>query len=130
FTREKLAGSDTRLLLEASASIMTEQGVSVDFLHIADHDVPPGVFPDMTDYGYERDEWPEIWNRIKAADIFVVGTPIWLGEASLCPLRISAGDSGGSTRILFFGSGIRLPTPANIGSPFLPCRLRFGSPRN
>jgi hypothetical protein len=58
--KKNSAGSHTRLLLEASASIMTEQGVSVDFLHNADHDIPPGVFPDMTDYGYERDEWPEI----------------------------------------------------------------------
>jgi multimeric flavodoxin WrbA len=47
-----------------------------------DHDLAPGVQPDMTRHGLERDDWPELYARIKAADILVIGTPIWLGERS------------------------------------------------
>lgn len=101
--------SHTRLLLEASASIMEEQGVSIDHLHIADHDIPPGVYPDMTSYGYERDEWPAIWKRVKAADILVVGTPIWLGEeSSLCRILIErlyamSGELNSKGQSIYYG---------------------------
>jgi multimeric flavodoxin WrbA len=101
--------SHTRLLLEASASIMEEQGVIVDYLHVAEHDIAPGVYPDMTDYGYERDEWPTIWKRVKAADILVVGTPIWLGEeSSLCRILIErlyamSGELNSKGQSIYYG---------------------------
>jgi multimeric flavodoxin WrbA len=31
-----------------------------------------------------RDEWPALFERIMAADILVLCTPIWLGEKSRC----------------------------------------------
>jgi multimeric flavodoxin WrbA len=81
--------SHTRLLLDASAAIMQQQGVSVEQVHLAAHEVPPGVHPDMTEHGWSRDEWPQIWEKVKRANIVVVGTPIWLGEeSSLCRLLI------------------------------------------
>jgi multimeric flavodoxin WrbA len=81
----KAEDSHTRLLLEASAAIMARNGVSVEILHLASHDVPPGVYPDMTKHGWEKDEWPMIWQKVKAAEILVVGTPLWLGEeSSIC----------------------------------------------
>jgi multimeric flavodoxin WrbA len=36
----------------------------------------------MTEHGWERDEWPAIFERVIAADILVLVTPIWLGEKS------------------------------------------------
>ena len=36
----------------------------------------------MTEHGWERDEWPAIFERVIAADILVLLTPIWLGEKS------------------------------------------------
>ena len=36
----------------------------------------------MTEYGAKKDEWPQIWEKVKEADILVIGTPIWLGEKS------------------------------------------------
>ena len=36
----------------------------------------------MTEHGWERDDWPAIFERVIAADILVLGTPIWLGEKS------------------------------------------------
>jgi multimeric flavodoxin WrbA len=41
-----------------------------------DHDLAPGVQPDMREHGFETDDWPEIYQTVKAADILVIGTPI------------------------------------------------------
>ncbi|GAB3020150.1 flavodoxin family protein [Bowmanella dokdonensis] len=81
--------SHTGLLLAASAAIMSKQGVAVEHLHLAAHDCPPGVYPDMTEHGWPKDEWPKLWEKVKAADILIVGTPIWLGEeSSICRILI------------------------------------------
>jgi multimeric flavodoxin WrbA len=81
--------SHTRLLLNASAAIMKKNGVAVEHLHLVAHDVPPGVYPDMTEHGWAIDEWPVIWEKVKAADILIVGTPLWLGEeSSICRVLI------------------------------------------
>ncbi|MDG4649111.1 NAD(P)H-dependent oxidoreductase [Roseibacterium sp. SDUM158017] len=81
--------SHTQLLLDASARIMEGQGVAVERLHMLDHHVPPGVYPDMTEHGWDRDDWPKLWETVGAADILVVGTPIWLGEeSSVCRVLI------------------------------------------
>lgn len=81
--------SHTKLLLNASAAIMTQQGISVDHLHMLSHHIPPGIYPDMTEHGWDRDDWPLIWDKVKAADILVVGSPLWLGEeSSVCRVLI------------------------------------------
>ena len=89
-TLKKIPGeSHTKLLLNASANIMAKQGVSVAHLHLLSHHVPPGIYPDMTDHGYDRDDWPTLWEQVKAANILVIGTPIWLGEeSSVCRILI------------------------------------------
>jgi multimeric flavodoxin WrbA len=39
----------------------------------------------MTEHGWERDDWPGIFERVMAADILVLGSAIWLGEkTSVC----------------------------------------------
>lgn len=81
--------SHTRLLLGASAAIMEKNGVSVEHLHLAERACPPGVYPDMTEHGWPEDEWPVLWEKVKAADILIVGTPLWLGEeSSICRILI------------------------------------------
>ena len=83
------ADSHTQLLLNASAQIMEKQGVSVDHVHMLDFQIAPGVYPDMTEHGWDRDDWPAIWEKVLVADILVVGTPLWLGEeSSLCRVLI------------------------------------------
>lgn len=74
--------SHTQLLLDASARIMAQNGVTVEHLHLLSHTVPPGIHPDMTEHGWDDDDWPDLWDRVSAADILVIGTPIWLGEES------------------------------------------------
>ena len=81
--------SHTRLLMSASAEIMAKNGVSVEQVHLLDHQVPPGIYPDMTEYGWDRDDWPKLWDKVLAAQILVIGTPIWLGEeSSVCRVLI------------------------------------------
>lgn len=81
--------SHTALLLEASASIMRKNGVEVTDLRASAHRIAPGVYPDMTEHGWDRDDWPQLWEIIRAADMLVIGTPIWLGEeSSTCRLII------------------------------------------
>jgi len=81
--------SHTRLLLEVSATIMRKAGVAVGHVHMLDHEIPPGVYPDMTEHGFGRDDWPTLWEKLNAADILVVGTPLWLGEeSSVCRVLI------------------------------------------
>lgn len=81
--------SHTRLLLDASADIMKNAGLRVEHVHLAAHCCPPGVYPDMTEHGWSKDEWPQIWEKVKAAEILIVGTPLWLGEeSSICRVLI------------------------------------------
>ncbi|MCZ4366914.1 flavodoxin family protein [Sulfitobacter dubius] len=81
--------SHTQLLMNASAGIMEAQGVSVEHLYLLDHQVPPGVYPDMTEHGWDRDDWPALWEKVLAADILIIGTPLWLGEeSSVCRVLI------------------------------------------
>lgn len=74
--------SHTDTLMEISKKIMINEKVLIDTIRLVDFQVPPGVYPDMTDYNWEKDEWPTLFQRIIGADILIVGTPIWLGEKS------------------------------------------------
>jgi len=81
--------SHTEGLMNVSRQIMETNGVEVDLIRLVDHNIAFGVYPDMTEHGYDKDEWPGILDRIMDADILVVGTPIWLGEkSSVCTLLI------------------------------------------
>lgn len=74
--------SHTEGLMKVSREIMEKEGVNVDTIRLADHKVAPGVYPDMTAFGWPQDDWPELFKKIFSADILIIGTPIWLGEKS------------------------------------------------
>lgn len=74
--------SHTQALMDVSQGIMDREGVKTDSIRFIDHDVATGIMPDMTEHGWDTDEWPTIFKRIKAADILVIGAPIWLGARS------------------------------------------------
>lgn len=81
--------SRTGLLMSASSQLMERHGVEVATLHMADHPIAFGIYPDMTEHGAPIDAWPELWPTVNEADILVVGTPISLGEeSSLCRVLI------------------------------------------
>ncbi|SKB53835.1 flavodoxin family protein [Sphingopyxis flava] len=71
--------SSTDAMLAVLAEHFEAEGVTVEGpIPIAAHDVKWGV---TSDEG-EGDDWPEIRERILAADILIFGTPIWMGQAS------------------------------------------------
>ncbi len=80
--------SHTGALMEVAIAVLARQGVDVDQVRVADHDIPPGVEKDMRAHGRAVDDWPAIQARVMAADILVIGTPIWLGERSSLATRV------------------------------------------
>jgi multimeric flavodoxin WrbA len=74
--------SHTDGLAETAIGIMERNGVQVDAFRALDHDIATGVWPDMTEHGWERDDWPALFERVMTADILVLLSPIWLGEKS------------------------------------------------
>jgi multimeric flavodoxin WrbA len=81
--------SNTQGLMDASIRLMRRHGVAVESLRLVDHDVATGVQPDMREHGWQYDAWPdEIWPKVEAADILVVGGPIWLGDNSSITKRL------------------------------------------
>jgi multimeric flavodoxin WrbA len=80
--------SHTQVLADRSIAIMREHGVSVEVVRAVDHDIAPGVWPDMREHGAARDDWPALYERIAAADILVLLTPIWLGQKSSVCSRV------------------------------------------
>lgn len=74
--------SHTELLIKASQAIMDKHGVSTEIIRPIDHNIATGIYPDMRKKGWNEDEWPEIYKKVKAADILVIAGPIWLGDNS------------------------------------------------
>ncbi len=77
--------SHTQGLADRSIEIMRRQGVTVEVVRAIDHEIATGVWPDMTEHGWDRDDWPAIFEQVLAADILVLCSAIWLGEkTSVC----------------------------------------------
>ncbi len=76
--------SSTDKMIDDLFAALAPYGVSGDRERAADHDIKPGV---LSDEG-EGDDWPSLRAKILAADIFVVATPIWLGQPSSIAKRV------------------------------------------
>ena len=80
--------SNTQGLMDISIEIMRRNGVEVECIRAIDHQIATGVWPDMTEHGWEADEWPQIFEQVMASDILVLGMSIWLGEKSSVATQI------------------------------------------
>ncbi|MCF3965082.1 flavodoxin family protein [Streptomyces fuscigenes] len=80
--------SHTGGLLARSRALMERRGVAVDEIRAVDHDIAPGVWPDMTEHGAATDAWPALFERVLAADVLVMCGPIWLGDNSSVTKRV------------------------------------------
>ncbi|SDY60417.1 flavodoxin family protein [Hymenobacter psychrophilus] len=80
--------SNTQGLMDVAIGIMEQEKVQVNRVRFVDHDVPPGVQPDMSEHGWPKDEWPALFDTIIKSDILVIGSPIWLGEKSSVAQRL------------------------------------------
>jgi multimeric flavodoxin WrbA len=101
--------SHTQGVVDISANIMRKNGVDVEIIRAVDHDIATGVYPDMTEYGWDTDEWPEIFPKVMAANILVIAGPIWLGDNSSITKRIierlyaHSGDLNDQGQWAFYG---------------------------
>ena len=84
------APSSSDLLARQVLAELETAGAPGELVRVVDHDVRFGV---STDEG-KGDEWPAIRERMLAADILVVATPIWLGQPSaVCKLVLERLDA-------------------------------------
>lgn len=74
--------SNTDKLIDISLNIMKKHGVKTEVIRSVDHEIAPGVYPDMTEHGFKKDAWPEIQKKVMDADILILAGPIWLGDNS------------------------------------------------
>ncbi|MBD1538869.1 flavodoxin family protein [Arthrobacter sp. S13_S34] len=78
------AESSSELMARHVLDELATHGVSGTSLRVVDHNVMPGVQVDMGD----GDAWPGIRDKILAADILVIATPIWMGHPSSITQRV------------------------------------------
>ncbi|WP_121866739.1 flavodoxin family protein [Glutamicibacter nicotianae] len=76
--------SSSDLLARQVAAEFKEHQVSSEILRIADFNVEPGVLKDMGG----GDQWPPFRQKLLAADILVLATPIWVGHPSSLAQRV------------------------------------------
>lgn len=74
---------------DAMIDVLREEFARLDVtvgktIRIADHNVMPGV---SSNEG-KGDDWPSIREQVLAADILILGTPIWMGQASSIAKRV------------------------------------------
>jgi len=102
------AKSHTQLLINKAVGVMQKEGIKVEQIYALDHDIAFGMIKDGNEEGL-KDEWPEIQSRIMAADILVIGSPIWLGaKSSVATMVIErmyaySGDYNAKGQYLYYG---------------------------
>jgi multimeric flavodoxin WrbA len=103
------AASHTRRLLARVAGVMETEGVDVELIHMLEHRVGFGMVKDTTTIGDDVDDWPIIHAKVMAADIVVIGTPIWLGvKSSVATMTIErlyaySSDTNDKGQYLYYG---------------------------
>ena len=81
--------SNTDGLVAIVRGIFNRVGVELEEIRTVDRDIPPGLWPDMREHGYESDEFPDIYKRsVVPAHILIMAGPIWLGDQSSLTRKI------------------------------------------
>jgi multimeric flavodoxin WrbA len=76
--------SSTDALMQQFFGELAEQGATGKMVRAADYNIKPGV---KSDEG-KGDDWPDLRRQLLAADIVVIGAPIWLGQPSSISKRV------------------------------------------
>ena len=84
--------SHTEGLMKDMIPHFDKLGFDSEIVRIVDYNISFGV----TEYEGEGDEWPQIFEKVKAADILIIGTPLWLGEKSSVATQVIERLYGGS----------------------------------
>ena len=84
------AESSAELIGSQVLDELRKHGADGEVVRVVDHDVRFGVAVDEGD----GDEWPTIRQKVLAADILVLATPIWMGNpASVCRMVLERLDA-------------------------------------
>jgi multimeric flavodoxin WrbA len=73
------AKSSTEALTRIVLDELSRQAVDCEMVRLVDYDIAPGVVSEAV---REGDAWPQIHEKILAADILILATPTWLGQPS------------------------------------------------
>ena len=101
--------SHTQGLIDISKAIMEKNGMSVEVIRPIDHDIAFGVWGDMKEHGWDKDDWPEIYKKVVDSEILIITSPIWLGEkSSVCTQTIerlysTSGDLNDAGQYAYYG---------------------------
>jgi len=76
--------SSTQKMLDLILKAIAKHGVATSHARVVDFDVKAGV---KADEGH-GDQWPELRQKIMGAHIFVLATPIWMGQPSSVAKRV------------------------------------------
>ena len=71
--------SNTEALIEKVAGHMKKLGAETESIRITDYNISFGVTSEAVKEG---DQWPEVYEKIKACNILVIAMPIWMGVRS------------------------------------------------
>ncbi len=83
-------GSSSMKIAQDVLDALAEHDVSGEVVRVVDHDVRFGV---STDEG-DGDGWPDIRQKMLAADVLVIATPIWMGQpSSVCKMTLERLDA-------------------------------------
>ena len=78
------ADSSSELIARQVLDALSGHDVSGELVRVVDHDVKPGVEKDMG----PGDAWPALREKVLAADILLIATPTWMGQASSVCMRV------------------------------------------
>lgn len=78
------ADSSSDLIARQVLDALAEHDVTGEVVRVVDADVKPGVDRDMG----EGDAWPAILEKVLAADVLLIATPTWMGQASSVCMRV------------------------------------------
>lgn len=78
------ADSSSDLIARQVLDALAEHDVTGEVVRVVDADVKPGVDRDMGD----GDAWPTILEKVLAADVLLIATPTWMGQASSVCMRV------------------------------------------
>jgi multimeric flavodoxin WrbA len=78
------AFSNTGALINKAVIQLEDSGVETEVIRLVDYDVKPG---NNSDEG-NGDQWPEILDKIKDCDIFIISAPIWMGHLASTAQRV------------------------------------------
>ncbi len=107
--------SSCELLLSQALAEFAQRDVGVEMLRAVDYNIKPGI---SSDEG-EGDDWPQIRKKVLAANILLIGTPIWLGHpSSVCQrvqerLNAFLGETDEQGRLVSYG---RVAAVAVVGN--------------